>query len=117
MIEEKEELNHQGKRMKAISHDRSEAHKTIQKGNITAKSIFYSQTINFNERDHKDGRSPLHWVHEVKSAFHDLNSPTWQMRLVVTLATQSCFGLKGVTENKKDPVWNGWLLVLMTHCC
>lgn len=33
------------------------------------KSIFYSQTINFNEQDHKDGGSPLQMVHEVKSTF------------------------------------------------
>lgn len=28
-------------------------------GNIKPKSIFYSQTINFNEQDHKDARGPL----------------------------------------------------------
>lgn len=28
-------------------------------GNIKLKLIFYSQTINFNEKDHKDARGPL----------------------------------------------------------
>lgn len=45
-------------------------------GNIKPKSIFYSQTINFNEQDHKGGRGPLDWNMRLKALSRPQQSKT-----------------------------------------
>lgn len=73
-------------------------------GNIKLKSIFYSQTINFNEQDHKGARGPL-----------DRNMRLKALSLQSNKAVTASVSLNGATEDKKAQLvrldWNLWLQV------
>lgn len=63
-------------------------------GNIKLKSIFYSQTINFNEQDHKGASGPL-----------DRNMRLQALSLQSNKAVTASVSLNGTTEDKKGHLW------------
>lgn len=69
-------------------------------GNIKLKSIFYSQTINFNEQDHKGAGGPL-----------DRNMRLKALSLQSNKAVTASVSLNSLTEDKKGQLlmyldWN-----------
>lgn len=98
-IREREEVNHKRARMKVgqflmldltcIRQSRRQ-HK--------GESIFYSQTVNFNEQDHKDGKSPLHWYMRLRALFR----PKWS---IIANAANRDFRVKRCKQKQNGPLW------------